>query len=58
MHATFAKAGGPVDRHRFDRACQHRHQVYKTRWGLWTGALRAYRAWLELKREVAKFAAP
>lgn len=48
MHTTFTQAGGLVDWRRFDRTCKHRHQVYKTRWGTWTGALRAYRVWLEI----------
>jgi hypothetical protein len=46
MHETFAAAGGIVDHHRFDRSCRHRHQTYKSRWGSWTAALRAYRDWL------------
>jgi hypothetical protein len=48
MHATFSEAGGIVDHHRFDRACKHRHQVYKNRWGTWTAAVRAYREWLRV----------
>ncbi len=48
MHDVFSQADGLVDKHKFDRTCRHRHQVYKARWGTWTGALRAYRAWLLL----------
>ena len=48
MHETFTAEGGVVDWQRFDRACRHRQQTYKNRWGSWTAALRAYRDWVQI----------
>lgn len=48
MHETFTGAGGILDWQRFDRACCHRQQTYKNRWGSWTAALRAYREWVQV----------